>query len=446
MPVTSSDSPSAMMMNNAAAFGEVRAFDVPILDRRTPEARHPEIRNRRERFDGERERPPRQARVVRGRCAGDPARGKHEGPHEQALEVAPPVQGFGAHGPQEEQRATDLQRGVRRREQHAARIEGLRDRDRDADPREHQRQQRQPDRDAFGIEPVGHPRGVDPHPPHAEQQHADLHQPAQREVGHQRVRELGDREDEDEVEKQLDHPHLAAVGGIARAQQGWTALAHAAGSRAGGVRIMPERPWRPRSRRARDNPDRTGHAHDLRRPRPRRLVARASARVRADGRRMQHRVGHPRLSRSQRRLEAQAARHLPGLPARTRHARPLLGAQPRGLADGRACAAERGASCACGARTRRPRRTARDAERRRLASTRGQPRCHRSARAHRCGALSCVRRVVVARRRAGTTGHAQSRMDACGRCGHRARWRRRSGCDRHDARSSRRIATRAKAC
>jgi hypothetical protein len=70
------------------------------------------------------------------------------------------------------------------------------------------------------IEPVGAPAGVDPDDPdrHVEQRH--LEDPERRRMSGQRVGELDDREDEDQVEEQFDEGNLAVVvvAAIARAQ------------------------------------------------------------------------------------------------------------------------------------------------------------------------------------------------------------------------------------
>jgi hypothetical protein len=120
---------------------------------------------------------------------------------------------------QEEQRAPELHGDVAAGEQHAACFEGLRDGDRDAEAEAHQHEQGDADGDAFGVEPVGHPRGGDPDPPDGEQQQAGFGQAVRGEVFEQRMRELGDGEDEDEVEEQFDHAYFAAVVFATGAQQ-----------------------------------------------------------------------------------------------------------------------------------------------------------------------------------------------------------------------------------
>src|ERR1700736_5354131 len=64
----------------------------------------------------------------------------------------------------------------------------------------------------------------------------------------------------------------------------------------------------------------------------------------SDGRRLQHELGHPGLSRRRRQMEAEAARDLPGLHGRRIDAPALLGAQHGRMAALQPSAAERYAS------------------------------------------------------------------------------------------------------
>ena len=87
--------------------------------------------------------------------------------------------------------------------------------ERDDQQRRHRGEDDQPHRALLGVDDAGQPGVADPGPPeHAEHQQA-LGQPRPgRVVGHQR-RALGDREDEDEVEEELQrrHPLALAPGG-----------------------------------------------------------------------------------------------------------------------------------------------------------------------------------------------------------------------------------------
>ena len=83
--------------------------------------------------------------------------------------------------PQEE-RLADLHRRIGDREPQAAPFERRRDRGRQHQPAEHQQKEQDADRRLFGIEPVGDPGGVDPHPPHREKQQRDLQHAERREM------------------------------------------------------------------------------------------------------------------------------------------------------------------------------------------------------------------------------------------------------------------------
>jgi hypothetical protein len=85
--------------------------------------------------------------------------------------------------------------------------------------RDQQHQQAGPHGDALGVEPVGHPGGVDPDPPDREQQHGHLQHSRERQIRDQRVRELRHREHEHKVEEELDRPDAAGVGPITLSEQ-----------------------------------------------------------------------------------------------------------------------------------------------------------------------------------------------------------------------------------
>jgi hypothetical protein len=79
----------------------------------------------------------------------------------------------------------------------------LRNRGREHQTPEHQQEQQDADRRQFGVEPVGDPGGVDPHPPHRQKQQRRLRKAKRREPAQQRVRYLRDRENEYQIEKQF---------------------------------------------------------------------------------------------------------------------------------------------------------------------------------------------------------------------------------------------------
>ena len=78
-------------------------------------------------------------------------------------------------------------------------------------PRRHQGEQHDPHRRALGIQPVGDPAGVDPRPPDRAQHHGRLQRAHPGEMLEQRMADLGDGEDEDEVEEQLERSDLLGI-------------------------------------------------------------------------------------------------------------------------------------------------------------------------------------------------------------------------------------------
>jgi hypothetical protein len=92
---------------------------------------------------------------------------------------------------------------VRAREQQRLGPERARHAQRDHEEGGHRGEHRQPDRPLLWIDDAGQPRVADPRPPHhAEHEHALGNALPRRVVGHQR-RALRQREDENEVEEQL---------------------------------------------------------------------------------------------------------------------------------------------------------------------------------------------------------------------------------------------------
>jgi len=80
-----------------------------------------------------------------------------------------------------------------------------RDRGRQDQADDSQHQQQQPDRDPVGIQPVGHPGGVSPQEPDHDEEQGCLQRGMHRALaGQQEMRQLRHREDEDQIEEQLD--------------------------------------------------------------------------------------------------------------------------------------------------------------------------------------------------------------------------------------------------
>jgi len=111
----------------------------------------------------------------------------------------------------QEQRAPDLAYGIGDRERQSGVAKGPGDRGREDETAEHQQDQHQPDRPEQRIDPVRRPVGVIPHPPRRHQEQADFERAPDGEVVQQGVRQLGDREHEDQVEEQLDRRDPAGV-------------------------------------------------------------------------------------------------------------------------------------------------------------------------------------------------------------------------------------------
>ena len=110
--------------------------------------------------------------------------------------------------------ATHLDRDVRAREEQPVRTEGLRNRDRHQEAAEHDSHQEQADRDRVGIELVRHPGRVVPGPPDDEQHERRLSCALPGQVVEQQVRDLGDREDEDQVVEQLERRRPLLLSGV----------------------------------------------------------------------------------------------------------------------------------------------------------------------------------------------------------------------------------------
>ena len=77
-------------------------------------------------------------------------------------------------------------------------------RDRHQQARQHHEHQDEPDRHGVRVEPVGHPGGVVPRPVHRDEHECGFGGARPVDVRDEVVRQLGDREDVDEVEEQLE--------------------------------------------------------------------------------------------------------------------------------------------------------------------------------------------------------------------------------------------------
>jgi hypothetical protein len=104
---------------------------------------------------------------------------------------------------QPEQGPADLHDRIGHGKPYSSPVERRRDRGRQHEPTQHQHEKQETNRRQVGVEPVGDPGGVDPHPPDREEQQRDLDGAERREMVQQRVRQLRDGKDEDEIEQQL---------------------------------------------------------------------------------------------------------------------------------------------------------------------------------------------------------------------------------------------------
>ena len=152
----------------------------------------------------------------------DPEAGRDQQPAEHA-----PVIGrqrmFAAKREDDESSTPDLHRDIGNREDQAASIEGAPDRGGHDQGQRHRDEQHAPDRRRLWIEPVGDPAGILPTKPDREPQDHGLHRSGHRQVVEQLVAELRDREDIDEIEKQLLIGHTRMMS-VAPAQERMVAV------------------------------------------------------------------------------------------------------------------------------------------------------------------------------------------------------------------------------
>ena len=194
-----------------AALGHVAALDRPGLDRREAQLGDPEANRGRDVFDRQRHDPEPQPRLPMGQTAQDPEdRGAAE-PDQDADRIVPHRGAMARGCEQPEGGASNLHGRIGDGEPEASALKGGRDRRRQHQAAQHHQEDQDADGRQLGVEPVGDPGGVDPHPPHREKQQRDLDRAERREVLQQRMRDLRDREDEDEVEEQLRVGHAARL-------------------------------------------------------------------------------------------------------------------------------------------------------------------------------------------------------------------------------------------
>jgi hypothetical protein len=104
----------------------------------------------------------------------------------------------------QEQKAADLDRDVRAREQKAVLPERFGDGDCHREAREHHREQKEAHRDRVRVDLARDPRRVVPRPPDDEEREQRVAGSGPAQVVEQQLRELRDREDEDEVVEELE--------------------------------------------------------------------------------------------------------------------------------------------------------------------------------------------------------------------------------------------------
>ena len=101
--------------------------------------------------------------------------------------------------------------GVRQRELEAVARERVRHRQRHQQHRRHRRDQGDPDRALLGVHDAREPRIAGPRPPQEGEHQHGLGEPAPRRPRHDQRGALRDREDEHEVEEELERPHALAL-------------------------------------------------------------------------------------------------------------------------------------------------------------------------------------------------------------------------------------------
>ena len=196
----------------AEALGEVARMQGRRLEDRARGG------HRRAQLDDHRDPP----QHVAGR-AGEGQRGQpHEQGEREALQVAPEQRGrLGRGSPRAFVEAEEDQPHGGVGEDEARRVAGRGEVDVDGQRRhgEHRRQHRHAEDGVVGVEAVGVDGEADPRPPHGHEQSRAAQGARQRRVVMQQVAELGDRDDEHEVEEQFRPRRVPlGVGVLKRAQ------------------------------------------------------------------------------------------------------------------------------------------------------------------------------------------------------------------------------------
>ena len=121
-PVTTMDSPSAMMMKPAQRSAMWPPSTTQSATDEAPYFGNPEPHRRRDIFDPQRHRPQRQPRLALGKAAGDPEHGRHRQPDQDADRVQARQRPAVRRRDQQKDGAADLHRGIGEREPQAPRL------------------------------------------------------------------------------------------------------------------------------------------------------------------------------------------------------------------------------------------------------------------------------------------------------------------------------------
>ena len=159
-----------------AALGEVAAVDRPLVRLGAPQAGGPEPDEAAEAVDRDRGQPPQLTCVPVRQAADERAGAADDAPREDAQEVAAQRLVL-AQGPRRVGRTADLHRRVGPAHPQAAVAEGVGQADRHDQAAQHHDHQHHAGGRPVGVEPVGHPRRVDPDDPHQASSSAESRAP-----------------------------------------------------------------------------------------------------------------------------------------------------------------------------------------------------------------------------------------------------------------------------
>ncbi len=199
-----------------AALGEMTALDRPLARLRSAEPGKGEAGHRRHIFEEDGDGPEEQAQLVSGERAGDPEAGRHSEPRRHAAVIGRKC-GGAIEREDHEQCAAELDRDIAAGKDERLFAERVGDRGGHHQREQHQHEQETAEPGVFWVEPVGDPAGILPAEPDREPEDQCFERADEAEVVEQRMAELGDREDIDEVEEQLFEGH-ARVMAVAVAQ------------------------------------------------------------------------------------------------------------------------------------------------------------------------------------------------------------------------------------